>query len=106
MSAMRRSPSGRDRLMPIGMFSRASLVSIKSLRAYHAQGLLVPAHVDPASGYRSYHPSQLIDAQIIKRLRDLDVPLRDVAEVMTSRDPAITRKVLAEHELVMRRAAR
>ena len=90
-----------DVLMPIGMFSRASLVLIKALRSYHDQGLLVPASIDPATGYRSYRVSQLADAQIIKRLRDLDVPLRDIAEIMTARDPDITRKLIAEHQEAM-----
>lgn len=91
-----------DPLMSIGAFSRASLVSIRTLRAYHDQGLLVPAAVDPVTGYRSYRVSQLTDAQIIKRLRDLDVSLRDVAEIIAARDPEITRKVLAAHEATMR----
>ena len=33
--------------LPIGMFSRASSISIKALRAYHEAGILVPARVDP-----------------------------------------------------------
>lgn len=57
-----------DPLMPIGMFSRASLVSVKALRSYHEQGLLVPDSIDPDTGYRSYRVSQLTDAAIIKRL--------------------------------------
>ncbi|MEM8621009.1 MAG: MerR family transcriptional regulator [Actinomycetota bacterium] len=92
-----------DPLMPIGMFSRASLVSVKALRNYHEQGLLIPSEIDATSGYRSYRVSQLTDATIIKRLRDLDVPLRDVAEVVRARDPEITAKVLTEHEAIMRR---
>lgn len=92
-----------DPLMPIGMFSRASLVSVKALRAYHEQGLLIPDSVDPATGYRSYRVSQLTDAAVIKRLRDLDVPLVDVAEVVRARDPDVTRKVIADHEATMRR---
>ncbi len=92
-----------DPLMSIGMFSRASLVSIKALRSYHEQGLLIPDSVDPATGYRSYRVSQLTDAVVIKRLRDLDVPLKNVAEVVAARDPEITRKVMAEHEATMRR---
>lgn len=91
-----------DPLMPIGMFSRASLVSVKALRSYHEQGLLVPASVDPVTGYRSYRVSQLTDAAVVKRLRDLDVGLADVAEVVSARDPDVTRKVIAEHELRMR----
>lgn len=92
----------QDPLMSIGMFSRSSLVSVKALRAYHEQGLLIPDSIDSVTGYRSYRVSQLSDATIIKRLRDLDVPLRDIAEVLRARDPEITRKVIAEHEHEMR----
>lgn len=91
-----------DPLMSIGVFSTATLVSIKALRLYHEQGLLVPAHVDPATGYRFYRVSQLADAQVIKRLRDLDVPLAGVAEVVRARDPEVTRRVIAAHETVIR----
>ncbi len=94
--------SDPDPLMPIGVFSTATLVSIKALRLYHEQGLLIPARVDPVTGYRSYRVSQLVDAQVIKRLRDLDVPLADVAEVVRARDPEVTRRVVAAHERVMR----
>jgi len=59
-------------LMSIGMFSRSSLLSIKALRAYHAAGILVPAQIDPATGYRAYLASQLTDAAVLRRLRDLD----------------------------------
>ena len=91
-----------DPLMPIGSFSRASLLSVKALRSYHEQGLLVPAEVDAQTGYRSYLVSQLTDAAVIRRLRDLDVPLRSVHEIVHARDPEVTRKVVAEHETVMR----
>jgi hypothetical protein len=80
-----------DPLMSIGLFSRASLASVKALRLYHEQGLLIPAAVDSATGYRSSRVSQLADARVIKRLRDLDVPLRDVAHIVVSRDPQVTR---------------
>ena len=84
-----------DPLMSIGVFSTATLVSIKALRIYHEQDLLVPASVDPVTGYRTYRVSQLADAQVIKRLRDLDVPLVAVAEVVRARDPDVTRRVIA-----------
>ena len=88
--------------MPIGVFSTATLVSVKALRLYHEQGLLVPAAIDPTTGYRSYRVSQLVDAQVIKRLRDLDLPLRAVAEIVRARDPEVTRRLIADHEVVMR----
>ncbi len=90
-----------DDLLRIGEFSRASWLSIKALRAYHEAGLLVPAEVDPRTGYRSYSVAQLTDAAIIRRLRQLDVPLDAVKHVLDARDPAVTRKVLAEHGAVL-----
>ncbi|MGI5127961.1 MerR family transcriptional regulator [Pseudonocardia sp. CA-107938] len=91
-----------DGLLPIGAFSRASSLSIKALRAYHEAGLLVPARVDPGNGFRTYHSSQLIDAAVIARLRSLDLPLEQVAEVVHARDPQVTARVLAEHQARMR----
>jgi DNA-binding transcriptional MerR regulator len=86
-----------DALLRIGPFSRASWLSIKALRAYHEAGLLVPAEVDPRTGYRSYTTAQLADAAIIRKLRQLDVPLEAIGEVLEARDATVTRKVLAEH---------
>jgi len=36
----------------IGDFSVMTSLSRKALRHYHDLGLLVPAHIDPHSGYR------------------------------------------------------
>jgi DNA-binding transcriptional MerR regulator len=91
-----------DGHLSIGAFSRASLLSIKALRAYHAAGILEPAVVDPRTGYRSYSPSQLTDAAVVRRLRSLDLPLDRVREVVAARDPEVTRRVLAAHAAVMR----
>jgi DNA-binding transcriptional MerR regulator len=83
------------------MFSRASSLSIKTLRAYHEAGILVPAEVDRGSGYRMYTPDQLADAAIVRRLRALDLPLDRVREVIQARDPEFTRSILAAHESTM-----
>jgi DNA-binding transcriptional MerR regulator len=90
-----------DGLLLIGPFSRASYLSVKALRAYHEAGLLVPAVVDPHTGYRSYSIAQLTDAAIIRRLRALDVPLEAIGQILDARDPEATRKVLREHGAVL-----
>jgi DNA-binding transcriptional MerR regulator len=90
-----------DGLLPIGMFSRASLLSIKTLRAYHEAGILVPAQVDRFTGYRMYTADQLADAAIVRRLRSLDLPLEQVRQVIQARDPDFTREVLANHQIAM-----
>ena len=68
-----------DELMPIGEFSERSGLSTKRLRTYAAGGLLVPAAVDSASGYRYYSPGQLLDARLIDTLRAAGMPLAEVA---------------------------
>ena len=88
-------------LLLIGPFSRASCLSVKTLRAYHEAGLLVPALVDPRTGYRSYSTAQLTDAAVIRRLRALDVPLDAVRQILEARDPETTKKVLREHGAVL-----
>jgi DNA-binding transcriptional MerR regulator len=88
-------------LLRIGPFSRASSLSVKMLRAYHEAGLLVPTEVDRETGYRSYSVRQLTDATIIRRLRELDVPLEAIRQVLDARDPAVTKKVLTEHSAIL-----
>jgi PPM family protein phosphatase len=64
--------------MPIGEFSERSGLSAKRLRTYVGEGLLVPAAVDSATGYRYYSPGQVREAQVIDTLRQAGVPLADI----------------------------
>ena len=41
-------------MFTIGDFAQLGRVSVRMLRHYDAVGLLLPAHVDPSSGYRYY----------------------------------------------------
>jgi DNA-binding transcriptional MerR regulator len=59
-------------------------LSVKTLRHYHDVGLLEPHHVDSGSGYRYYSSDQAPTAQVIRRLRDLGMPLADVRAVLIS----------------------
>jgi DNA-binding transcriptional MerR regulator len=91
-----------DAMLAIGPFSTATQLSVKALRNYHEMGLLVPATVDPRTGYRAYSVDQIADATVIRRLRQLDVPLGEIRQVIEARDPNITAKLLAAHEATMR----
>jgi DNA-binding transcriptional MerR regulator len=82
--------------MSIGRFARRAGLSIGALRHYAEIGLLVPARVDPATGYRYYTEDQLEPARRIAVLRDLDVPLGLVREVVPLAAPAM-RARLARH---------
>ena len=76
------SESTSPRLLSIGEFAAVCQLSVKMLRHYHAIGLLEPAAVDPATGYRSYRFEQSAAALAIAELRRLDVPLTEVAEIV------------------------
>ncbi len=70
----------------IGEFSRLTHLSVKTLHHYHEIGLLAPARIDPSSGYRRYETTQVPTAQLIRRLRDLQMPLAQVRAVVEAPD--------------------
>src|SRR5215813_11240801 len=72
--------------LAIGDFSRMTHLSVKALRHYHDVGLLTPAAIDPSSGYRFYEPGQVPIAQVIRRFRDLGMPLDQIREVLQAPD--------------------
>ncbi|MFG2358425.1 MerR family transcriptional regulator [Streptomyces sp. NPDC048521] len=84
-------------MLTIGEFSQMTHLTIRTLRRYHESGLLEPARVDPTSGYRYYDAGQIATAQVIARLRDLDVPLADVRRVLLAQDPAARAALVTEH---------
>ncbi|MGH3248639.1 MAG: MerR family transcriptional regulator [Trebonia sp.] len=83
--------------LTIGAFARLTHLSIKTLRYYHGIGLLEPAVVDPDSGYRYYRPGQAQDAQLVRRFRDLDMPVADVKAILVAPDPVARDAILAGH---------
>jgi DNA-binding transcriptional MerR regulator len=83
--------------MAIGDFSRATHLTIKTLRHYHRIGLLVPADVDAGSGHRRYETDQIPIAQIIRRFRALDMPLEEIQAVIATPDLAARNELIAGH---------
>jgi DNA-binding transcriptional MerR regulator len=83
--------------LTIGDFSRATHLSVKTLRHYHQFGLLAPTEVDPQSGYRRYSTEQIPVAQVIRRFRDLDMPLGDIKAVLEAPGVSTRNAVIAGH---------
>jgi DNA-binding transcriptional MerR regulator len=65
-------------MFTIGEFARHGRVSVRMLRHYDATGLLRPARVDEASGYRYYAAGQLARLNRIIALKDLGFSLDQV----------------------------
>jgi DNA-binding transcriptional MerR regulator len=89
--------------LPIGEFSKLTHVSIKALRHYHDVGLLVPATVDDLSRYRRYDVAQAQDALLIRRLRDLDMPIEMIRTVVNAGDTEQRNATIAAHLATMER---
>ena len=83
--------------LSIGDFSRATHMTIKTLRHYHQVGLLEPAVVDPGTGYRRYSTVQIPVAQVISRLRELDMPLGEIRGVLSAPDLQARNERIAAH---------
>lgn len=71
----------------------------------------MPATVDRTTGYRCYGADQIPTGQVVHRLRELDVPVLEVQEIVLAADPVARATVVAQHlrrleaELERKRAA-
>ncbi|MFE7168614.1 MerR family transcriptional regulator [Streptomyces sp. NPDC057616] len=66
----------------IGEMGRDSGLGVSALRFYDRTGVLVPARVDPVSGYRWYSQAQLAEARLLARLRRAGMSLADIRLVL------------------------
>lgn len=71
----------------IGEFSRLARVSCRLLRYYDQIGLLTPAGTDTSTGYRYYRAHQLEDLNRVLVLRDLGLPLEQIARLVERNMP-------------------
>ena len=74
----------------IGQMARECGLTVSALRFYDGAGVLVPAWVDPQSGYRWYRPEQVREARLIARLRRVGLPLADICRVLEHRHDRVT----------------
>jgi len=91
-------------MLRIGEFARRGRVSVKALRHYEAIGLLKPAHVDAATGYRSYEAGQLDDLHRLMVLRALGLSLERIRQVLQDApSPERMRRLLDERRAAVAR---
>ncbi len=74
-------------MLKIGDFARLANVSVKTLRFYACEGLLVPVMVNRFNGYRYYTEEQLCELDRILALKDLGFSLE---QIRTLQSEAIT----------------
>ena len=72
-------------MFSIGEFSKISGLTVKALRFYHEEGVLIPSFVDRQTGYRNYDERQIELARTIAYLRHLEFPLSEIKSLLQSR---------------------
>lgn len=73
-------------MLKIGEFSKLSHLTIKALRFYEKEGLLMPASIDEWSGYRFYETNQLEVAAKIKAYRQLDFSIDEIKAILSGKN--------------------
>ncbi|KOU05114.1 hypothetical protein ADK86_07620 [Streptomyces sp. NRRL F-5755] len=88
-------------MLSISDFSRMCCLSPQTLRFYHSEGLLVPAHVSEQTGYRSYTFDQVEQAMAITVLRGTGMPVKLVRQALDEPDTALN--LLRQHHGELKR---
>lgn len=73
-------------MLKIGEFSKLSHLTVKALRFYEKEGLLVPAATDAWTNYRFYETWQLETAAKIKAYRQLDLSIEEIRAIFAGED--------------------
>lgn len=73
-------------MLKIGGFSKLALTTVKALRFYEKEGLLIPAFIDEWTGYRFYETSQLKTAARIKSFRQLGLSIEEIKSIFSGGD--------------------
>ncbi|KRF34429.1 DNA polymerase III subunit beta family protein [Nocardioides sp. Soil805] len=84
-----------NEMLGIGRLASLSGLPVSALRFYDGAEVLQPARVDPASGYRFYQPSQVVQARLVAHLRRVGLALDDIRRVLA--EPGHATSILATH---------
>ena len=87
--------------MQIKEFARFTGVSVRTLHYYDEIGLLVPARVDKATGYRYYDEQSLLRMQEILFYRELDFSLKSIEEILSSPNYDKTQALKEQKQLLI-----
>lgn len=75
-----------DTLYKIGMFAAMNHITVKTLRFYEEQGLLMPALIHPETGYRYYTLSQMAVLHQITALKLAGFTLEEITHINSGAD--------------------
>ena len=96
-----------SKVFRIGLFSKIGKTTVKTLRYYEKEGLLLPESIDKETGYRYYTTSQLLKLHRIQSFRQMGLSISEIHDLVEGAEPEnIIRKKRAnlEEEIRIREA--
>ena len=87
--------------MQIKEFAEFTGVSVRTLHYYDEIGLLLPANVDRATGYRYYDEKSILRMQEILFYRELDFSLKSISEMLSSSKYDKTKALQEQKQLLI-----
>ena len=72
-----------DQLMKIGQIAAFFNVSVKAIRIYEKKGIIVPARIDPDTGYRYYTADQVQKLAALLELKLLGFSLSEIKSILS-----------------------
>lgn len=73
-------------MLKIGEFSVLSHITVKALRYYEKEGILLPSETDAQTGYRFYDTGKLETAAEIRRYRQMDLSIDEIRAILSGGD--------------------
>jgi len=83
-----------EKIYKIGDFSKFSHISISTLRLYDKLDLLKPIYIDKETQYRYYSVSQNSRLDLINYMKELNMQLSEIKDILDSNDPKIIEATL------------
>lgn len=83
-------------MLKIGEFSKLSHLTIKALRFYEKEGILMPVSTDEWTGYRYYETGQLEDVAKISSYRQLCLSIEEIKTIQSGADEKMILAAKAE----------
>ena len=86
----------------IGELSTLCNIPQKTLRYYDEIGLFTPDYRDDSTHYRYYSKSQIVNLMIIKTLKQMGFPLKDIRQIISENDAQSLEANINSHLETMR----
>ncbi len=87
-------------LLSIGEAAKIRNVNVQSLRYYEKLGILIPAYINPETGYRYYSLEQIMILDTIILCVDLGIPLKDLKNYVDADDQLEFERLLCDGRML------